>query len=73
MFNNLCWSKIEKVNTLVILYCLYHFRGKRKVADSKVTDWIKGVFTMVGTFNGLLVYEVDYFLVLFNAVQTYNN
>jgi len=44
---------------------LYHFREKRKVAACKVTDWIKGVFTMVGAFNGLLIYEVDYFLVLF--------
>jgi len=65
MFNNLCWAKMEKVNTSVILYCLYHFREKRKVAVSKVTDWIKGVFTMVEAFSGLLVYEVDYFLVLF--------
>jgi len=56
---------MEKVNTSVILYCLYHFREKRKVAVSKVTDWIKGVFTMVEAFSGLLVYEVDYFLVLF--------
>jgi len=46
---------------------LYHFREKRKVAVSEVTDWIKGVFTLVGAFNGLLIYEVevDYFLVLF--------
>jgi len=56
---------MEKVNTSVIHFCLYLFRGKRKVAVSKVTDWIKGVCTMVGAFSGLLVYEVDYFLVLF--------
>jgi len=27
---------------------LYHFREKKKLAVSKVTDWIKGVFTMAG-------------------------
>ena len=65
---------MEKVNTSVILYCLNHFREKRKVAVSKVTDWIKGVFTMVGAFSGLLIYGVDCFLLLFyNAAQIYNN
>jgi hypothetical protein len=48
MFNTLCWAKIEKVNTSVILYCLYHFREKRKVAASEVTDWIKGVLPWSG-------------------------
>jgi len=52
---------MEKVNTSLILYCSYHFREKRKVAVSKVTDWIKGVSTIVGAFIGLLIYEVDYF------------
>jgi hypothetical protein len=59
---------MEKINISVKLYCLYHFREKRKVAVSKVTDWIrgmKGVFTLVGAFSALPIYVVDYFLVLF--------
>jgi len=61
---------MEKMNTSVILYCLYHFKEKRKVAVSKVTDWIKGIFTMVGAFNGLLIYGVDYFLlILYTCVR----
>jgi hypothetical protein len=47
MFNPLCWAKIEEVHTSVIL-CLYHFREKRKVAVSEVTDWIKGFLPWLG-------------------------
>jgi hypothetical protein len=43
MFNTLCWAKMEKMNTSVKIYCLHHFREKRKVAVSKETDWIKRV------------------------------
>lgn len=68
VFNTLCWAKMEKMNTSVKLYCLYHFREKRKVAVTKVTDWIrgmKGVFTLVRAFSALLIYVVDCILVFF--------
>ena len=46
-------------------FLLISLQTEEKVAFSKVSDWIKGVFTMARAFNGLLIYGVDYFLVLF--------
>jgi hypothetical protein len=41
------------------------FISLQREEKGKVTDWIKGVFTLVRAFNGLHIYGVDCFLVLF--------
>jgi hypothetical protein len=39
-----------------------------------VNEWIKGVFKMVGDLSGMMIYGVEWFLLIFyNEEKIYNN
>jgi len=63
---------MEKVNTSMILYCLYHFREKKKVTASKVTG-LKGFLPWSGLSVACLFMRLTTFYYFFNAVQICNN